>query len=136
MRVPVLAVMAGLATSACGRDPPPTPPTDSSGTTSSGPTILYAFFDGANIASERSAGVLPCDARVPGTSCQLAPGQYEIVFDRDVSACIYSATSASTDFRALSALPRAGGKPNAVSVNAFDKDGVLSASPFYLTIIC
>jgi hypothetical protein len=75
------------------------------------------------------------------TASHLAPGEYEVVFGRDVSACAYQATLGSGDATEppageIGASERAG-NANAVSVVTRSSDGTTKADrPFHLTVNC
>ena len=67
-------------------------------------------------------------------------GEYQVVFDRDVTACAYNATLGSTD----TSPPPAGevgasqqaGNANAVAVVTRDSAGTTADQPFHLTVNC
>jgi hypothetical protein len=73
-------------------------------------------------------------------SSRLSPGEYEVVFAGNVTACSYQATLGADD----TSTPPAGevgvaqrsGNVNAVSVVTRDSDGSVADRPFHLTVNC
>ena len=67
-------------------------------------------------------------------------GEYQVVFDRNVTACAYNVTLGSTD----TTTPPAGeagasqqaGNVNAVAVVTRDSAGAAADRPFHLTVNC
>jgi hypothetical protein len=72
------------------------------------------------------------------SSAKLGTGRYEVVFDRNVSDCTYSA-SVSNEPGGLPGYavvdPRIG-NTNAVYVGVYNKDGALADRPFYVEVTC
>jgi hypothetical protein len=62
------------------------------------------------------------------------PGQYEVIFDRDVTKCYYSATAFSGSLQG-EVEPRSG-NPNGVFVAFTNNSGTITATQFYLTVSC
>jgi hypothetical protein len=104
-----------------------------------GPTQIVVTVVGyyiAPMAAEvNSAGNLVIGNRVtlarviPG-----APGQYEVIFDRDVSKCYYSATSFNQNLSA-EVEPRTGNAAG-VFVLFTNNANTITPSQFYLTVTC
>jgi hypothetical protein len=71
------------------------------------------------------------------SSTRLAPGNYEVVFNRNVSECVYQATiSDSTSGSEIGAQPRTG-NANAVFVTTWTSAGNNAEdNPFHLLVIC
>lgn len=71
---------------------------------------------------------------------QLATGEYEVDFDRDVSGCAYistvgSATAGAVDRGQSDVAPRVG-NPNGVYVETLDSGGNYYSLPFHLIVFC
>ena len=67
-------------------------------------------------------------------------GNYEVLFDRDVRSCAYTATigaptTAIANPGAITVAQR-GGKPNGVFLTVKDVDGARQAQPFHLVVTC
>lgn len=81
-------------------------------------------------------------ARSQGTTSagRVGAGQYEVIFNQDVTNCTYGATIGS----ATAELPDSGeilvarrtGNVNGVSVGTRDSSGVASDRPFHLVVVC
>jgi hypothetical protein len=73
-------------------------------------------------------------------SAHLGPGDFEIAFNRDVTACVYSATLGSTDTTDPPAgevgVAQRAGKTNAVRVVTRDSNGTAADHPFHLAVTC
>jgi Collagen triple helix repeat (20 copies) len=81
------------------------------------------------------------------SAAEKAPGEYEVVFDRNVSACAYEATLGSASVSAentvfdsegpgeILAEPRAG-DPNAVYVETATSQDITTANSFHLAVFC
>ena len=67
-------------------------------------------------------------------STKLSAGQYEVVFDRDVTACSYQVTMALTTGESI-AQPRSG-VPNGVFVGTFSSTGGAADRAFHLAVFC
>ena len=84
-------------------------------------------------------GALP-RKNAAASAAKLGTGEYEVVFDRDVTACAYNVTLGSTD----TTEPPAGeagasqraGNVRAVAVVTRDSAGVKADRPFHLTVNC
>jgi hypothetical protein len=78
--------------------------------------------------------------RLVASSAQTGTGQYQIVFDRDVRACFYSATlgdeSASGPGTGQIAVTSAAANVNGVRVVTRDSDGTLANRSFHLLVSC
>ncbi len=88
-------------------------------------TRLWAIIN-ASGTSSRGAGLTG--------SAKLATGQYEIVFDRDVTACSYQATMSITQGEAI-VQPRTG-VPNGVFVGTYTSAGAAADRAFHLAVFC
>lgn len=71
---------------------------------------------------------------------QLGIGEYEVDFDRDVSACAYISTAGSpiagaADRGQSDVAPRSG-SPNGVYVETLDSAGNYYSLPFHLIVFC
>ena len=67
-------------------------------------------------------------------SAKLATGQYEVVFNRDVTACSYQATMSITQGEAV-VQPRTG-VPNGVFVGTYTSGGGAADRAFNLAVFC
>jgi hypothetical protein len=67
-------------------------------------------------------------------SAKLATGQYEVVFNRDVTACSYQATMSTVQGEAL-VQPRTS-VPNGVFVGTFTSAGASADRAFHLAVFC
>ena len=78
--------------------------------------------------------------RLVASSAQTGVGQYQIIFDRDVRACFYSATlgdeSASGPGTGQIAVTSAASNVNGVRVLTRDSDGTLANRSFHLLVSC
>jgi len=88
-------------------------------------TRLWAVINASGTTS-RGAGLTG--------SAKLSAGQYEVVFDRDVTACSYQVTMALTTGESI-AQPRSG-VPNGVFVGTFSSTGAASDRAFHLAVFC
>ena len=88
-------------------------------------TRLWAVIN-ASGTSARGAGLTG--------SVKLTTGQYEVVFDRDVTACSYQATL-SADHGEIYAQPRSA-VPNGVFVGTFTSAGGAADRAFHLAVFC
>jgi len=88
-------------------------------------TRLWAVIN-ASGTSARGAGLTG--------SVKLTTGQYEVVFDRDVTGCSYQATL-SADHGEIYAQPRSG-VPNGVFVGTFTSAGGAADRAFHLAVFC
>jgi hypothetical protein len=74
------------------------------------------------------------------SAAKLATGEYEVVFDRDVTACAYNVSIGSSDTTepALgeSAASQRAGNVKAVAVVTADSAGTKADRPFHLTVNC
>ena len=74
------------------------------------------------------------------SSAQTGTGQYQVIFDRDVRACFYSATlgdeSASGPGTGQIAVTSAASNVNGVRVVTRDSDGTLANRSFHLLVSC
>lgn len=80
-----------------------------------------------------AGGTLARGSRVV-SSARLSTGFYEVIFDRDVSACFYTATAFVSGFF-VSAQPRVG-NVNGVQVYVQDHAGALTDQTSFLTATC
>ncbi|HMN72987.1 MAG TPA: hypothetical protein PKA55_14080 [Rhodoblastus sp.] len=62
-------------------------------------------------------------------------GTYEVIFNRDVSKCFYSASSFLSGYVATALEPRAG-NANGVYLEMQSLTGTAVDTPFYLTVFC
>lgn len=85
---------------------------------------------GARVAA---AGTLTTGAGATGAS-HLSAGTYEVDFDRDVSACFYSAAG-FTNLIPIDVEPRSG-NANGVFIVFQNVSGTMTDSQFYLTVFC
>ena len=67
-------------------------------------------------------------------SAKVATGQYEVVFNRDVTACSYQATMSISPGEAV-AQPRAS-VPNGVFVGTYTSAGAAADRAFHLAVFC
>jgi hypothetical protein len=67
-------------------------------------------------------------------SAKLATGQYEVVFNRDVTACSYQATMSITQGETV-VQPRTG-VPNGVFVGTYTSAGAAADKAFHLAVFC
>jgi hypothetical protein len=90
-------------------------------------------------AMVRDDGTLGRGSGVTGASALGGAGQFEVIFDRDVSQCVYQATiGTEVDGSAsgqVSVAPRLG-QPNGVFLLTRDVDGVIADRPFHLSVFC
>lgn len=84
-------------------------------------------------AEVNSNGTLVHSSRAV-SSTRLGTGQYEVVFDRDVTACTYEATPFLNPYT-IAVEPRSG-KPNGVFIYSETPSGTLADQLFYLTVTC
>jgi hypothetical protein len=74
------------------------------------------------------------------TSAKLGTGEYEVVFDRDVTACAYNVTLGATDATEAPAgeagASQRAGNARAVAVVTRDSGGTKADRPFHLTVNC
>jgi hypothetical protein len=74
------------------------------------------------------------------SAAKLATGEYQVVFDRNVTACAYNVTLGSTDTTEAPAgeagASQRAGNANAVAVVTRDSAGVKADRPFHLTVNC
>jgi hypothetical protein len=93
---------------------------------------LWAVVTGDGAVSRKNPAV--------ASAAKLAMGEYEVVFDRDVTACAYNVTLGSTD----TTEPPAGeagasqraGNAKGVAVVTRDSTGTKADRPFHLTVNC
>jgi hypothetical protein len=101
-------------------------------------TRLHALIKGSDGSLVRGNGVT-----AQFKTASPSAGGYEVIFDRDVTNCVYVATLASENagrggdgpageigVRALST------NPNGVAVSTFNSSGTLANSSFSLTVFC
>ena len=69
-------------------------------------------------------------------------GNYEVIFNRNVTACAYVLTEGSTGSSSVTPLPGYGtvvgrkGNANGVYITTFNSDGVLANRAFHLVVVC
>jgi hypothetical protein len=105
--------------------------------------VFVAMACWANPASAANlfATVSQTGALISGSEvtavAKLGPGQYEVTFTSDVSACAYVATTTNAYSQALQAFT-AGGHlgPNGVFVETKNQGGGLTDGPFNLVVAC
>jgi hypothetical protein len=68
------------------------------------------------------------------TSALVTPGQYEVIFPRDMTKCFYSATPFNGALMPI-VEPRVG-KPNGVYVGLYNTSGAFASAQLYLTVVC
>jgi hypothetical protein len=87
-------------------------------------------------ANVNAAGTLISGGGVAGVA-KVGPGQYEVTFTSDVSACAYLATTANAYSQALQVFT-AGGHfgLNGVYVETKNQGGGLTDGPFHLVVVC
>jgi hypothetical protein len=118
---------------------PPGPKGDSGEKGEAGPpggaaTALWAVVLGSNGALVRGSGT--------ESTTRLAPGQYRVVFDRDVSACAYVATAGNPSNsntnppRAFASVAPQTGSPSTVFIEMRDDAGYDVDSSFHLAVFC
>jgi hypothetical protein len=71
---------------------------------------------------------------VTGSAKLVGSGQYEVVFNRDVTACSYQATMSISPGEIV-AQPRSG-VPNGVFVGTYSSAGAASDRAFHLAVLC
>jgi hypothetical protein len=85
-------------------------------------------------------GGLPRKNAAVTSAAKLATGEYEVVFDRDVTACAYNVSIGSSDTTepALgeTAASQRAGNVKAVAVVTADSAGTKADRPFHLTVNC
>jgi hypothetical protein len=93
-----------------------------------GPTHLFAVVDiNGNLTA--GSGVLHVT--------QLGTGQYEIIFNRNVSQCAYVATTVNAYSQALNVFTAGGQQgPDAVRIETKNQGGGLTDGPFHLVVTC
>jgi hypothetical protein len=89
-------------------------------------TALWAVVSGGSGGLVRSSGAT--------SSRKRNTGEFEVVFDRDVSACSYQVTMASTPGVAV-AEPKTA-NADGVVVESFESGGNLADKTFYLAVFC
>jgi hypothetical protein len=90
----------------------------------------------ANATLGRGSAALVSVAQVNSTS-----GQFEVIFDRDISSCAYLA---SIGLAGNNATPPAGfvgttgrqNKPNGIFVTTYNSAGTLTAESFFVQVVC
>jgi hypothetical protein len=95
-------------------------------------TVLWVVVE-ANGDLSRGSGV------VSTAKFQTPPGEYEVIFDQDVSACSYQATvgqsdSGSTD--GFATVARRAGNANGVFLVTSNASGTQADRPFHLSVFC
>ncbi|MGH2741133.1 MAG: hypothetical protein ACRDN8_01365 [Thermoleophilaceae bacterium] len=79
-------------------------------------------------------------SRGTASSAQTGPGQYQVVFDRDVRNCVYVATlgdeSAAGPGNGQISVTSAASNVNGVRVVTRDSDGVFANRSFHLVVSC
>lgn len=109
-------------------DPGPPGPPGPPGTSA---TALWAVVDGSNGARVRQSGTI--------SSARLTVGQYEVVFNRNVSTCAFSAVignpGAGFSQGDIAVAVRAGNN-NGVFVGTADNGGTFADRNFHLTVFC
>jgi len=95
-------------------------------------TALWAAVD--------SSGTVPRSSGLGSGSTRITTGQYVVVFNKDVTGCIYQATSGgpSTGQQlALLSVGQRNGSPAALNVLAINPTGTaLVDTSFYLAVFC
>lgn len=85
-------------------------------------------------------GAVPRKSAAVASAAKLATGEYEVVFDRDVTACAYNVTLGSTDTTEAPAgetgASQRAGNVKAVAVVTRDSTGTKADRPFHLTVNC
>lgn len=70
----------------------------------------------------------------------LFSGDYEVVFDRDVTSCVFTATPGGIDQSVVSgrivSVTRRSGNPNGVFVRLEDLSGIDTDTSFHLVVVC
>jgi hypothetical protein len=110
---------------------PPAPTTEAADGTL-GMALLAAAIVGTTGATSRGSGVT--------SSARLAAGQYEVIFDRNVTACFYNATQADLGILIpppgfIGVAPRAG-NVNGVFVVTTNSAGTNTDRTFMLQVFC
>jgi hypothetical protein len=108
----------------------------STGATGPPPTTLWAVVEENGTLARHGGGVV--ESKEP------AAGEYEVVFDRHVSECAYTATLGSPGFGeapsgeigVASRKVLIIDKPEAVYVHTYDSTGTTAARPFHLVVSC
>ena len=74
------------------------------------------------------------------SATRLAPGNYEVVFDRDIRGCAYLATAGNpgggNPTSGQIAVAQRNGNPNAVYVDTRDSAGTSGDQFFHLAVVC
>ena len=93
-----------------------------------GSTVLWAVV--------KNDGTIARSADTSGAS-KVSTGQYEVDFDRDVSACAYTATiGTATGGSAQGEVDVAPAPPDGVAVETLDTSGTHADLPFHLMVVC
>jgi hypothetical protein len=109
------------------------------GTTSDHPFHLKVTCAG-NFAVVGTGGALARGSHVT-SSQELSTGQYEVIFDHDVTTCAFTATFGTTAFGnvgvpgEITVVGRAG-NPNGVFIRVMDPTGAFLADSFHLAVDC
>jgi hypothetical protein len=125
----LLAIAAAVAPPLSSRAAETIPHTPAAGaivTPTLGMALLAAYVN--------SDGTLARGAGATGAT-EIATGFYEVDFNRDVSACFYSATSDESSPRFVVAQPMAG-NVNGVFMQFQDPNGDSQETAFYLMVFC
>ncbi len=100
---------------------------------------LATAVDKQFFASIRSDGTINRGTHLT-SSQRFSPGAYEVIFDRDIRSCGYSATVGEGDIGGATpgqiGITRRSGNNNGVFLQIYDKTGVLADRDFFVTVIC
>ena len=89
---------------------------------------LMGAYIGSDGAFRSGSGVI--------ANYKLATGDYQVLFDRNISECIVSATPVSLGDRRSATVYVPPGNPASVEVVTWDSAGAVSDTPFYLFVFC
>lgn len=67
---------------------------------------------------------------------RLAQGQYEVIFDRDISDCVYTASAANVSSGTEVVVDPRAGTPNAVFVKTANSAGTAIDAKFFVEVVC
>lgn len=87
---------------------------------------------GANIASDGSI----IDSNRTASAARLFAGEYEVVFDRDITDCVYTASPANSGTGFTAVVDPRSGKANAVYVAIMNQAGAEVDSEFFVDVTC
>ncbi len=113
-------------------DPGPAGPKGDKGDTGGAGSLLWAFVRGADAALARTSPHAVSAARI-------GEGEYHVVFDQDVSQCVYTAALGGPDvetFPGEISVARRIANSSAVLVKTYDSAGVATNLSFSVVVHC